>query len=371
MDYDPFALIEGMIIAAFATGAPRGFIYLRYEYPETNALLEKCLAQAREAGLLGNNILDSGFEFHLYVRRGAGAYICGEEGSLLNSLEGKHPFPRNKPPFPVTHGFEDKPTVVNNVETLCAVPHILNKGAEWYQSLGLGDHVGTKLISLSGDIIRPGNYEVPFGLPLKTLLYDWAGGPKDGRTIHASRLGYRINESFVNTFFGRMFSAPGTIFTGDMLRPEEQSEEDYIDGIDNIVETQKRIAENYFKDGSIDVACPPLKALLNIMVEGHFEGKKITALEVRGLFDRETVLASNWYQARLDTKVIVEQNLIARKITALEDFLNKESHESEISRLGILENLKSAMARQSELETTEYRNSLIGTIGTDPALAEA
>jgi hypothetical protein len=194
---------------------------------------------------------------------------------------------------------------------------------------------------------------------------------KDGRTIHASRLGYRINESFVNTFFGRMFSAPGTIFTGDMLRPEEQSEEDYIDGIDNIVETQKRIAENYFKDGSIDVACPPLKALLNIMVEGHFEGKKITALEVRGLFDRETVLASNWYQARLDTKVIVEQNLIARKITALEDFLNKESHESEISRLGILENLKSAMARQSELETTEYRNSLIGTIGTDPALAEA
>jgi hypothetical protein len=168
-----------------------------------------------------------------------------------------------------------------------------------------------------------------------------------------------------------MFSAPGTIFTSDMLRPEEQSEEDYIDGIDNIVETQKRIAENYFKDGSIDVACPPLKALLNIMVEGHFEGKKITALEVRGLFDRETVLASNWYQARLDTKVIVEQNLIARKITALEDFLNKESHESEISRLGILENLKSAMARQSELETIEYRNSLIGTIGTDPALAEA
>ncbi len=185
MDYDPYALIEGMIIAAFATGAPRGFIYLRYEYPETNILLEKCLAECREAGLLGNNILDSGLEFHLYVRRGAGAYICGEEGSLLNSLEGKHPFPRNKPPFPVTHGFEDKPTAVNNVETLCAVPPIINKGAEWYQSLGLGDHVGTKLISLSGDIMHPGNYEVPFGLPLKTLLYDWAGGPKDGRTIQA------------------------------------------------------------------------------------------------------------------------------------------------------------------------------------------
>jgi len=185
MDYDPFALIEGMIIAGFATGAPRGFIYLRYEYPETNALLEKCLAEAREAGLLGNNILGSGFEFHLYIRRGAGAYICGEEGSLLNSLEGKHPFPRNKPPFPVTHGFEDKPTAVNNVETLCAIPPIITKGPEWYQGLGLGEHTGTKLISLSGDIQKPGNYEIPIGLPLKTLLYDWAGGPKEGRTIQA------------------------------------------------------------------------------------------------------------------------------------------------------------------------------------------
>ncbi|MDG1072376.1 MAG: NADH-ubiquinone oxidoreductase-F iron-sulfur binding region domain-containing protein [Akkermansiaceae bacterium] len=185
MDYDPYALIEGMIIAGFATGAPRGFIYLRYEYPETNALLERCLAEALEAGLLGNNIQDSGFTFHLYVRRGAGAYICGEEGSLLNSLEGKHPFPRNKPPFPVTHGFEDKPTAVNNVETLCAVPHIINRGAEWYQSLGLGEHPGTKLISLSGDIKRPGNYEIPIGLPLKTLLYDWAGGPLEGRSVQA------------------------------------------------------------------------------------------------------------------------------------------------------------------------------------------
>ena len=185
MDYDPYALIEGMIIAGFATGAPRGFIYLRYEYPETNALLERCLAELLEAGLLGNNILDSGFTFHLYVRRGAGAYICGEEGSLLNSLEGKHPFPRNKPPFPVTHGFEDKPTVVNNVETLCAIPHIINHGADWYQSLGLGEHAGTKLISLSGDIKRPGNYEIPIGLPLKTLLYDWAGGPLDGRSVQA------------------------------------------------------------------------------------------------------------------------------------------------------------------------------------------
>jgi NADH-quinone oxidoreductase subunit F len=185
MDHDPFAVIEGMTLAAFATGAPLGFIYLRYEYPETEAILENAIEDARASGLLGDNILGSDFSFHLYVRRGAGAYICGEEGSLLNSLEGKHPFPRNKPPFPVTHGFNEKPTAVNNVETLASVPHIVAKGADWYHSLGLDDHAGTKLISLSGDVQRPGNYEIPFGLPLQTLLHEWAGGPKPGRTIQA------------------------------------------------------------------------------------------------------------------------------------------------------------------------------------------
>jgi NADH-quinone oxidoreductase subunit F len=185
MDHDPFAVIEGMTLAAFATGAPLGFIYLRYEYPETEAILEEAIEDARASGLLGEKILGTDFTFHLYVRRGAGAYICGEEGSLLNSLEGKHPFPRNKPPFPVTHGFNDKPTAVNNVETLASVPHIVAKGAAWYQSLGLGDFAGTKVISLSGDVQRPGNYEVPFGLPLQTLLHEWAGGPREGRTIQA------------------------------------------------------------------------------------------------------------------------------------------------------------------------------------------
>ena len=150
MDHDPFAVIEGMTLAGYATGADRGFLYLRYEYPETNARLESAIAAAEAAGLLGENILGSGFTFRLYLRRGAGAYICGEEGSLLNSLEGKHPFPRNRPPYPTTNGFDDLPTAVNNVETLCAVPQILRRGAEWYQGLGLADHAGTKVISLSG-----------------------------------------------------------------------------------------------------------------------------------------------------------------------------------------------------------------------------
>ena len=176
LDYDPHAVIEGMAIAAHATGATKGFIYLRYEYPETFKIVEQAMEEVED--LIGNS-------FSLYLRRGGGAYICGEEGSLLNSLEGKHPFPRNRPPFPVTHGYDDLPTVVNNVETLASVAPIVLKGAEWYRGLGIGDHAGTKIISVSGDIQQPGNYEVPFGLPLPTLLTEWCGGMPEGRCIQA------------------------------------------------------------------------------------------------------------------------------------------------------------------------------------------
>jgi NADH-quinone oxidoreductase subunit F len=185
MDHDPHAVIEGMALAAYATGATRGFIYLRYEYPSTLVVLETAISEAREAGFLGSQIAGSDTDFDVHVRRGAGAYICGEEGSLLNSLEGKHPFPRNRPPFPVTHGYEDRPTVVNNVETLSSAAHIVRNGADWYRGLGINEHAGTKIISLSGDVRRPGNYEVPIGMPLNALLYDWAGGPRGERTIQA------------------------------------------------------------------------------------------------------------------------------------------------------------------------------------------
>ena len=185
MDHDPHAVIEGMALAAYAAGAERGFIYLRYEYPETYLILEQALTEAERAGLLGPNIMGSHFTFRIYLRRGAGAYVCGEEGALLNSLEGKHPFPRNRPPYPVTHGFENLPTVVNNVETLASAPQIIRRGPAWYRGLGMNGQAGSKIISLSGDIQRPGNYEVPLGFPLQTLLYDWAGGPPPGRTIQA------------------------------------------------------------------------------------------------------------------------------------------------------------------------------------------
>ncbi len=185
MDHDPHGVLEGMILAGYATGASRGFIYLRYEYPDTQQILEAAVGEAEDAGLLGTDILGSGFAFRIHVRRGAGAYICGEETSLLNSLEGKHPFPRNRPPYPVTHGFENLPTVVNNVETLASVPPILRNGAAWYRGLGVDGHAGTKVISLSGDVASPGNYEVPMGLPLSTLIHEWAGGPPSGRKVQA------------------------------------------------------------------------------------------------------------------------------------------------------------------------------------------
>ncbi|MFQ5690157.1 MAG: NADH-ubiquinone oxidoreductase-F iron-sulfur binding region domain-containing protein [Gemmatimonadota bacterium] len=185
MDHDPHALIEGMLAAAYATGASVGFVYLRYEYPATHRILARALAEAEEAGLLGERILGRDFRFRIHLRRGAGAYICGEETALLNSLEGKHPFPRNRPPFPVTHGYRDLPTAVNNVETLATVPHILAHGAQWYRGLGVDGRPGTKLISLSGDIRRPGNYEVPMGLPLRTLLQEWAGGAPESREVLA------------------------------------------------------------------------------------------------------------------------------------------------------------------------------------------
>jgi len=185
MDHDPHAVLEGMALACVATGAEDAFLYLRYEYPETEQILQRAIEDAEEAGLFGEDALGSGTTIRMHLRRGAGAYICGEETSLLNSLEGGHPFPRNRPPYPVTYGYEGTPTAVNNVETLASVPPIVEHGAAWYKGLGRGEHAGTKIISLSGDVRRPGNYEVPIGLPLRTLLDEWAGGAARGREVQA------------------------------------------------------------------------------------------------------------------------------------------------------------------------------------------
>ncbi len=181
LEHDPHLLLEGMAIAASVIGATTAFIYLRYEYPEALAVLTNAIKEATTAGLLG--------DLKIYLRRGAGAYICGEETSLLNSLEGKRPFPRDKPPLPVHSGLFGKPTLISNVETLAVVPRILELGAEKWKALGRGGKPGTKLYSLSGDIQKPGNYEAPFGITVRELIHDYGGGPRPGRTVQAFTMG--------------------------------------------------------------------------------------------------------------------------------------------------------------------------------------
>ncbi len=185
MRYDPHQLIEGIAIAAYALGAPRNYIYIRGEYWYIKEILERAIAQAYERGYLGKQILGSDFDCDLYVHPGAGAYICGEETALLESLEGKRGHPRLKPPFPAAVGLYGGPTVVNNVETLAAVPWIMLNGGEAYKALGTEKSGGTKLFTVSGHVVRPGNYEVPMGYPLMKLIYEDCGGIRQGRKLKA------------------------------------------------------------------------------------------------------------------------------------------------------------------------------------------
>ena len=180
---NPHQLIEGLIIAARAAGANRCFIYIRGEYDLQGDILDKAVEEAYEAGFLGEDVLGTGAQVELVVHRGAGAYICGEETALLDSLEGKRGNPRLKPPFPAVQGLYDGPTLINNVETLSNVPHIVGSGADWFKSLGTEQSPGTKVTSVSGDVKRPGNYEIELGIPTRVLIEELAGGPLDGRTI--------------------------------------------------------------------------------------------------------------------------------------------------------------------------------------------
>jgi len=186
---DPFALVEAMTIASFAIGAQKGYVYLRGEYPRALKVLRNAIEVARERGFLGENIMGrQGFSFDIEIRRGAGAYICGEETAIFNSIEGFRGEPRTKPPFPVEKGLFGKPTVVNNVETLVNIPLILTEGCEAYRRIGTERSAGPKLFCLSGNIRRPGVYEVPFGTTLGELL-ELAGGVPEGRELRAILLG--------------------------------------------------------------------------------------------------------------------------------------------------------------------------------------
>ncbi len=174
---NPFQLLEGIVLAGYAIASRRGYIYVRGEYEHQARVLDSAVRQAREAGYLGTGICGSGFDFDVTVYRGAGAYICGEETGLLESLEGKRGQPRLKPPFPAVAGLYGSPTLINNVETLAALPPIIERGADWYAALGTEKSTGTKVFCVSGHVLRPGNHEVVMGeTTLRELIFDMAGG---------------------------------------------------------------------------------------------------------------------------------------------------------------------------------------------------
>ncbi|MBC5799864.1 MAG: NADH-quinone oxidoreductase subunit NuoF [Candidatus Eremiobacteraeota bacterium] len=184
----PHQVLEGILLGAYAIGSHHAFMYIRGEFEQGYRVFMEALAQARAAGFVGQNVFGTDYGIEVTVHRGAGAYICGEETALLNSLEGKRGEPRLKPPFPAVKGLYGEPTVVNNVETLATLPHILKNGPQWFASVGPPRSPGFKIVSVSGHVRRPGNYEVPLGTPLRELL-EIAGGPREGRTIVAVQPG--------------------------------------------------------------------------------------------------------------------------------------------------------------------------------------
>jgi NADH-quinone oxidoreductase subunit F len=185
MQRNPHQLVEGIAIAALAADAGHAFIFIRGEYDSQADILDAAVAEAYEAGYLGTDILGTHRNLELVVHRGAGAYICGEETALLDALEGKRGNPRLKPPFPAVQGLYGGPTLINNVETLSNVPRIVAKGAEWFRGFGTEQSPGTKVVSISGGVRRPGNYEISLGLPTRDLIYELAGGPLPGRSVKA------------------------------------------------------------------------------------------------------------------------------------------------------------------------------------------
>jgi len=185
MERAPHQLIEGMIISAFAIGSKKSYIYIRGEYDYSKAVVKKAIDEAYKAGFLGKNILGSGFDHDMDIYSGAGAYICGEETGMISSLEGLKGQPKLKPPFPAVQGYLRKPTIVNNVETLAAVKYIIRDGAAAYKKHGTEKSAGTKLFSVSGNVVKPGNFEVPLGISLKDIIFNICGGLKPGRKLKA------------------------------------------------------------------------------------------------------------------------------------------------------------------------------------------
>jgi NADH:ubiquinone oxidoreductase subunit F (NADH-binding) len=206
MEQDPHILLEGMIIGAHAIGATKGFIYVRGEYTDSIYILGIAIEQAKQKGFLGKNIFNSGFDFDIELKLGAGSYLCGEELTLLESLEGKRGYPRIKPPFPAEKGLFGMPTLINNVETFAHIPYIIEYGADHYRTMGTENSPGTKIFTISGDVNKPGYYEVAMGTTLRELVYELAGGIKNNKKFKAAVLGGAagtfVDETVLDTQMG-------------------------------------------------------------------------------------------------------------------------------------------------------------------------
>lgn len=185
MESNPLQFLEGVAIACYAVGANAAYVYIRGEFWDVATALDEKIAELEDAGYLGDGLFDTETSIHIYTHLGAGAYICGEETAMLESIEGKRGMPRIRPPFPAVHGLYGKPTVVNNVETLTNLPMILANGADWYKTMGTPDSAGVKIFSLSGRVRKPGNYELPFGTTFRQLIYEHGGGVQEGRPVKA------------------------------------------------------------------------------------------------------------------------------------------------------------------------------------------
>lgn len=229
MDANPHLVLEGMMIGAYAIRSNLSYIYIRGEFVKEAQILEEALAEAYKKGYLGKNILGTGYDLDIYVHRGAGAYICGEETGLIESLEGKRGWPRIKPPFPAIEGFLMSPTIVNNVETIACVPSIINKGADWFKSIGPEKSPGPKLYCVSGHVKDPGVFELPMGTNLKELIFNYAGGMRGDRPLKAVIPGgssvpvLKAEEIDVNMDFdsmgkaGSMLGSAGTVVMDDSV----------------------------------------------------------------------------------------------------------------------------------------------------------
>ncbi len=229
MERDPHQLIEGLIVAAYAIEADIGYIFLRGEYKCSNDCLCRAIAEAKANNYLGRNILGSGYSLEIHLHVSAGRYICGEETALLNALEGKRAHPRAKPPFPQVCGLWGKPTIVQNVETLCNVHHIVNKGPDWFRNLSLTEDGGTKLFGVSGKVRRPGLWELPMGTPLREILEDHAGGMRDGLRFRGLLPGGASTDFLVEEHldtpmdYGNVQNAGSRLGTGTMVVLDDQT----------------------------------------------------------------------------------------------------------------------------------------------------